>query len=67
MVYLDAPYEKQWKVTINAFRVGNKPTFKNGAKSAFYFPEKDAFSTLLNLSVNLALAETTSVSPPGSV
>jgi hypothetical protein len=38
MVYLDAPYEKRWMVTINAFRVGNKPTFNNGAKSAFYFP-----------------------------
>lgn len=48
MVYLDAPYEKHWKVTINAFRVGNKPTFKNGAKSAFYFPEKDAFLDSFN-------------------
>lgn len=48
MVYLDAPYEKQWKVSINAFRVGNKPTFKNGAKSAFYFPEKEAFLDSFN-------------------
>jgi hypothetical protein len=43
MVYLDAPYEKLWKITINAFRVGNKPTFPNGAKSAFYFDQKDAY------------------------
>ena len=48
MVYLDAPYDKQWKVTINAFRVGNKPTFKNGAKSAFYFPEKEALLDSFN-------------------
>lgn len=42
-VYLDAPYEKTWKMTINAFRVGNKPTFANGAKSAYFTEQKDAY------------------------
>ena len=42
LIYLEAPYDPLWKVHINAFRVTDKPTFDNGAGTAFYFPEKEA-------------------------
>lgn len=42
MTYLETPYAKDWKLSINAFRVTDKPKFDNGAKSAYYFPEKEA-------------------------
>jgi len=29
--YLETPYKNRWEVKINAFRVGEKPTFENGA------------------------------------
>ena len=43
MTYLENPYGKDWVVSINAFRVSEKPTFPNGAKTAFYFDEKPAY------------------------
>jgi hypothetical protein len=43
LTYFETPYSSKWEVRINAFRVGEKPAFANGAKSAFYFPEKKAY------------------------
>ena len=43
LTFIDTPYDRDWKLTINAFRVGEKPTFSNGAKSAFYTDQKDAY------------------------
>lgn len=39
---METPYAQDWKLTINAFRVTDKPKFENGAKSAFFFPQTDA-------------------------
>jgi hypothetical protein len=38
LTYLELAYKPFWEIRINAFRIGEKPTFPNGAKSAFYFP-----------------------------
>ena len=43
LTYFETAYAPTWQVHINAFRVGEKPTFANGAKSAFYFPQKKAY------------------------
>jgi len=43
LTYLEIPYKSTWQVNINAFRVGEKPTFSNGAKSAFYFKDVPAY------------------------
>ena len=43
LTFIETPYDKDWKLTINAFRIGEKPTYDNGAKTAFYFEEKDAY------------------------
>ena len=40
--YLEAPYSNEWKLSINAFRVTDKPKFPNGSASAFFFPEFEA-------------------------
>ena len=42
MTFLELQYSPFWQISINAIRVGEKPTFANGAKSAFYFGEKKA-------------------------
>jgi hypothetical protein len=58
LTYFETKYAPTWQVTVNAFRVGEKPAFKNGAKSAFYFPEKpayfDTFSPYIQLPVSNA-------------
>jgi len=58
LTYLEVPFKSTWQVTINAFRVGEKPTFPNGAKSAYYHPEKvaylDTFSPHIQLPSSLA-------------
>jgi hypothetical protein len=58
LTYLEVPFKSTWQVTINAFRIGEKPTFPNGAKSAYYHPEKvaylDTFSPHIQLPSSLA-------------
>lgn len=58
LTYLDLAYKPTWELRINAMRVGEKPTFPNGAKSAFYFPEKaailDTFSPYISLPASLS-------------
>lgn len=43
LTFIETPYDRDWKLSINAFRIGEKPTYDNGAKTAFYFEEKDAY------------------------
>jgi len=43
LTFIETPYEKDWKLSINAFKIGEKPTFPNGAKTAFYFKEYPAY------------------------
>lgn len=31
LTYLEVPYKPTWTLTINAFRIGEKPSFSNGA------------------------------------
>lgn len=58
LTYLEVAYKPTWQVRINAFRIGEKPTFPNGAKAAFYFPEKaailDTFSPYITLPRSIA-------------
>lgn len=57
LTYLELMYSPLWKIKINAVRIGDKPTFSNGATSAFYFPEKpavlDTFSPYIKLPSSL--------------
>jgi len=50
---MDTPYANEWKLSINAFRVTDKPKFPNGSISAFYFPETeviiDTFSPYIKI------------------
>lgn len=43
LTFIETPYDRDWKLSINAFRIGEKPTYDNGAKTAFYFEEKEAY------------------------
>lgn len=58
LTYLELAYKPTWELRINAIRIGEKPTFPNGAMSAFYFPEKiailDTFSPYISLPSSLA-------------
>jgi hypothetical protein len=60
LTYLEIPYGPTWTVTINAFRIGEKPSFSNGAQNAFYFPEAvanlDTFSPFIKLPKTLGPA-----------
>ena len=41
--FLETKYSKYWKVTVNAFRVGEKPKFKdNGETAAYFLDDKEA-------------------------
>ena len=59
LTYLEVPYKDRWQVKINAFRVGKKPTFDNGSKSAFYHDDKvaviDSFSPYIKLPASIAV------------
>jgi hypothetical protein len=58
LTYLELDYAPRWQLRINAFRIGEKPTFNNGAKSAFFFDEKvavlDTFSPYIKLPSSIA-------------
>ena len=41
--YIKTPYDRLWKFTINAFKVGDKPKFPNGAKNSFNMDTKVAY------------------------
>ena len=53
MVFLEAPYDSRWEVSIGALRVGDSNYFKNKDHSAFYFDSKkavfDSFSPVIKL------------------
>lgn len=43
LIYLDTPFASTWQLKISGFRVGDKPTFNNGATSAFNIDTKVAY------------------------
>ena len=48
LTFLETTYDPLWKFTINGFRVGEKPTFPNGASTAYYTPQYDAILDTFN-------------------
>ena len=53
LTFLESPYSSEWEFTINGFRVGEKPTFPSGAKTAYYTQEYkaklDSFSPYIKI------------------
>ena len=53
LTFLETPYSSEWELTINGFRVGEKPTFPSGAKTAYYTQEfkakLDSFSPYIKI------------------
>lgn len=41
--FLKTPYAKEWQVSVSAIKLGEGPTFPNGAKRAYYFDSKPAY------------------------
>jgi len=60
LTFFETPYSSEWEFTINGFRVGEKPTFPSGAKTAYYTPEYpaklDSFSPYIMIPRSIGVA-----------